>query len=76
MKRQAFSLINDTIFVPNSLNLTLGQQESGSDEEWFKGYLHGVNIYSTVLNPDTILHMSRDCTVDYVGVPYFNFNII
>ncbi|XP_059165396.1 uncharacterized protein LOC131947978 [Physella acuta] len=57
----------------NRLNLTLGQQEAGSDEEWFKGHLHGVNIYSTVLNPDTILHMAKDCTVDYINSDLFNW---
>ncbi|CAG5115287.1 unnamed protein product, partial [Candidula unifasciata] len=48
--------------LQNSLKLTLGQPASYKDtSEWFKGYLHGVNIYSFALDKKDVQNMSQSC---------------
>lgn len=61
------------IFLFISLKLRLGQPASYSDNsEWFKGFLHGVNIYSFALDKLDVLNMSQNCQIHMVSMSLFH----
>ncbi|KAH9504425.1 hypothetical protein Btru_063570 [Bulinus truncatus] len=47
--------------VKDNLRLTFGQKLGTIDEEWVRGYLSGVNIYSSAFSDSKVKNMSRNC---------------
>lgn len=49
------------------MKLKLGQPVVDSDDEWFRGHLHGVNLYSSALDEEEIFKMSQNCQMEKVN---------